>query len=364
VFKNSKLFFWTIEILAVALIIYLGTKLGFLFTPVTTLFATVFIPFIVAGFLYYVFNPMLDFFERKFKIKRGLGILLIFAVIIGLIAFGIVALVPRLVEQLTGLISTSAKVFPQLQEWLEKLAKRPEFKGVDFDALISNLNLSYMDILKNLLDGVTGSFSSIAGTVGKVAMGAVLVPILLLYMLKDGKRLLPYVQETILRTDKLGIVQLLHDMNKTISKYISGAALDCSIIFVLIFIAYTILGIPYALLFALFAGITNLIPYLGPWIGMIPMVLTVVFDDWKKAVIGIIIVQVIQWVDGNIIYPKVVGSAVNVHPVTIMILMLVASSLGGLVGMLIAVPAYSLVKEVVKFCVKLWDKYHQHKLVV
>lgn len=361
-FKNSKLFFWTLEILAVVILIWVFTQIGFVFKPVTALFSLVFIPFIIAGFLYYVFNPVVLYLEKKFKLPSIWGIVIVFILLIGLFVYTVVSLVPNVITQLSGLISASGSLVPNLQKWVDRLSQNPAFKDVDFKALIDKANISYMDVLQNLLSGVTFSLSNVVGVISKVVMIIGLVPILLFYMLKDGKNMLPFLKKTILKRDKLNIASLLDDMNKTISKYISGASIDCLFIFVTVFISYLIIGIPYAFLFAVFAAITNLIPYLGPYIGLTPVVLSVGFAHPVQALIAIVVVLVLQQLDGNIIYPRVVGSAVEVHPVTIMVLMLVAGSLYGLVGMLIAVPFYSLVKEVVKFSWKLWENHRQIQL--
>ncbi|GFH41813.1 AI-2E family transporter [Lactococcus hodotermopsidis] len=362
-FKNSKLFYWTIEMLAVVALIWLLTHVSFVFKPITTLFSLVFLPFVISGFLYYVFNPLVIFLEKKFKIRRIWGIVLVFILIIGICVYTLTALVPNVIAELTSLINASSDVFPALQKWLENLSKNPAFSEIDFKALINKANISYMDILKNLLSGVTLSVSSVVNIVSKIAMVLVLVPILLFYMLKDGQNMLPFLKKTVLKTDKLNIIGLLNDMNKTISKFISGAAIDCLFIFVTVFISYLIMRVPYAFLFAAFAAVTNLIPYLGPYIGLIPVVLTIAFDDPIKAIGAVLVVLTIQQIDGNIVYPKIVGSAVEVHPVTIMVLMLVVGSLYGLIGMLIAVPFYSLAKEIVKFSWKLRENRRQLSLV-
>lgn len=356
-FKKSKLFFWTIEILAVVTLIWLLTHVRFVFTPITTLFSMVFIPFIIAGFLYYVFNPLVNFLEKRFKIKRIWGITLVFVLLIGLFAYTVMALVPNIISQLSDLINTSGNVFPEIQKWLENLSKKPAFREIDFKALIAKANISYMDILQNLLSGVTLSVSNVVALVSKIFMVIALVPLLLFYMLKDGANMKPFLKKTILKTDRLNILNLLDDMNTTISKYISGAAIDCLFIFVTVFISYLIIGIPYAFLFAAFAAITNLIPYLGPYIGLTPVVLTVAFVNPVQALIAVIVVIILQQIDGNLVYPNVVGSAVEVHPVTIMVLMLVAGGLYGLVGMLVAVPFYSLAKEIVKFTWRIWENH-------
>ena len=359
-FKNSKLFFWTIELFAVLGVIWISTHIGFVFKPVTTLFSLVFLPFIIAGFLYYVFNPLVMFLEEKLKLPRIWGIVLVFVLLIGLLSYTVISLVPRVITQLSDLIIASGSIVPELQKWVDKLSANPAFKEIDFKTLINKANISYMDILQNLLSGVTFSLSNVVNAIFKVAMILSLVPILLFYMLNDGKNMLPFLKKTLLKRDKLNIISLLDDMNTTISKYISGAAIDCLFIFVTVFIAYLIIGVPYAFLFAAFSAITNLIPYLGPYIGLIPVLFSIGFTDPVRALIAALVVLTLQQIDGNIIYPKVVGSAIEVHPVTIMVLMLVTGSLYGLIGMLVAVPFYSLAKEVVKFLWRLWEN---HKLV-
>ncbi|MGX7049034.1 membrane protein [Lactococcus piscium] len=361
-FKNSKLFFWTIELFAVLGVIWISTHIGFVFKPVTTLFSLVFLPFIIAGFLYYVFNPLVMFLEEKIKLPRIWGIVLVFVLLIGLLTYTVISLVPRVITQLSDLIIASGSIVPELQKWVDKLSANPAFKEIDFKALINKANISYMDILQNLLSGVTFSLSNVVNAIFKVVMILSLVPILLFYMLKDGKNMLPFLKKTLLKRDRLNIVSLLDDMNATISKYISGAAIDCLFIFVTVFIAYLIIGVPYAFLFAAFSAITNLIPYLGPYIGLIPVLFSIGFTDPVRALIAALIVLTLQQIDGNIIYPKVVGSAIEVHPVTIMVLMLVAGSLYGLIGMLVAVPFYSLAKEVVKFLWRLWENHKQVQL--
>jgi predicted PurR-regulated permease PerM len=363
VFKNSKLFFWTVELLALVALLWLLTHVSFVFKPVTTLFSMVFLPFIIAGFLYYVFNPLVIFLEKKIKLPRMWGIVLVFVLIIGLFAYAMFSLVPSLIRQLSELIKATTNILPEIQKWVEHLSEKPAFSEIDFKALIDKANISYMDVLQNLLSGVTLSVSNVVDIVSKVTMVLVLVPILLFYMLKDGRNMLPFLKKTVLKTDRLNILGLLDDMNATISKFISGAAIDCLLVFVAVSIAYLIIGIPYAFLFAAFAAVTNLIPYLGPYIALVPVVMTVAFSHPIQALIAILVVLTLQQIDGSIIYPKIVGSAVEVHPVTIMVLMLVVGSLYGLIGMLIAVPFYSLVKELVKFLWQLWENHKETRQV-
>ena len=265
---------------------------------------------------------------------------------------------------MTSLINATGKAYPQVRAWIEGLQHNPRFAQIydqlDVNSLVEKLNLSYTDILHNLLNSITVSVGSIVGIITSIVMVMILVPILLYYMLKDGEKIIPFLKENV-----LNIFELLENMNHTISRYISGVALDALLVFIVVFIGYMVLGIPYAFLFALFAGVTNLIPYAGPYIGVLPMIVTVAFNRPVTALIAVIYVLVLQQLDGNLVYPKIVGSAVKVHPVTVMILMLISGSLYGILGMIIAVPAYCLVKEIVKFANSLYNnhKAEQRKII-
>lgn len=364
-FKQSKLFFWTIEILAVTALIFLLSKIGFVFRPVQTMLALLFIPIIIAAFLYYVFHPVVKFMERRLKIKQVFSILIILLLLGGGLILVIATIIPSIISQLNGVINTTTHVFPQIRTWVEHQAHDPRFaqlyNQLDVNNMINNLNLSYTDILQNILDSITVSVGSIVGVVVSVVTIMILVPIFLYYMLKDGHKLVPFLRENVFKEDKWGMLELLGKMNHTISRYISGIALDAGLVFVCVFIGYLVLGIPYAFIFALFAGITNLIPYAGPYIGVIPVIVTVAFNHPWLALIAVIYVLALQQLDGNLVYPRIIGNAVRVHPVTVMVLMLVSGSLYGILGMIIAIPVYSLVKEIVKFLVALYQNIKEQR---
>ena len=156
------------------------------------------------------------------------------------------------------------------------------------------------------------------------------------------------------------IVGLLKNLNTTIARYISGVAIDAIIIGCLAFIGYSVIGLKYALVFAIFSGLANLIPYVGPSIGLIPMIIANVFTDPHRMLIAVIYMLIIQQVDGNILYPRIVGGVMKVHPITILVLLLLSSNIYGVIGMIVAVPTYSILKEISKFLSRL---YENHKIM-
>ena len=279
-FHKSKLFFWTTEVLLLTIIFFIWRQMEGLISPFVSVLNTVLIPFLIAGFLYYVTNPLVKFLEKELKIKRIFGILITLVLLFGIIALGIIYLLPILITQLTSLISSSQNVYGELQNWVNQLSRHSLFQNINVQSIIKQLNLSYVDILQNILN------------IGTLA-----------------------------------------------------------------FIGYSVIGLKYALIFAIFSMIANLIPYVGPSIGLIPMIITYLIADPKKMAIAVLYMLIVQQIDGNILYPRIVGGVMKVHPITIMVLLLLSSNIYGIVGMIVAIPIYSILKEIAKFLANLYDNH-------
>ena len=119
-------------------------------------------------------------------------------------------------------------------------------------------------------------------------------------------------------------MDLLGQLNQTLSSYISGQAIECLFVGTFTIIGYSLLGVRYAFLFGVIAGFTNLIPYLGPYLGLAHAVLVTIFNEPVKAALCCLVVLVVQQLDGNIIYPNVIGKSLKIHPLTIILILLVA----------------------------------------
>lgn len=125
------------------------------------------------------------------------------------------------------------------------------------------------------------------------------------------------------------------------------------------FIGYLIIDMPYAFLLGFIAGVTTLIPYLGPYIGIAPALFVAITQGWGKVVLVIVVVIIVQQVDGNLIYPNVIGRSLSIHPLTIIVLLLVAGNLFGLLGTILAVPVYAVAKTLVTYAVELY-RFHKN----
>ena len=356
-FHKSKLFFWTTEVLLLTIIFFIWRQMEGLISPFVSVLNTVLIPFLIAGFLYYVTNPLVKFLEKELKVKRIFGVLITLVLLFGLITLGIIYLLPILITQLTSLINSTQDVYEGLQKWINQLSQNELFKNFNIQSILRQLNLSYVDILQNILNGVTNSLGSVVSAVLNTLLILIMTPIFLVYFLIDGDKLLPMLERTVLKRDKLNISKLLTNLNATIARYISGISIDAFIIGTLAFIGYSVIGLKYALVFAIFSAIANLIPYIGPSIGLIPMIITYLIMDPQKMLIAVLYMLIVQQIDGNILYPRIVGGVMKVHPITIMVLLLLSSNIYGIVGMIVAIPTYSILKEIAKFLANLYGNH-------
>ncbi|SQF70780.1 AI-2E family transporter [Streptococcus sanguinis] len=358
-FHKSKLMFWTSEVLLLTIIFFIWRQMGDMITPIVSVVNTILIPFLVGGFLYYITNPLVKFLQDKLKINRMIGILITLSLLFGLIALGVIYLLPILINQLSSLINSTQGLYWEIQSFVNQLSKNPLFRNLNIQSTIQQLNLSYVDILQNILNSVTNSPGSVLSAVVNTLMILIMTPIFLVYFLMDGHKLLPMLERTVLKRDKLNISSLLTNLNATVARYISGISIDALIIGALAYIGYSVIGLKYALVFAIFSSLANLIPYVGPSIGLIPMVITYAFTDPQKMVAALIYMLIIQQVDGNILYPRIVGGVMKVHPITIMVLLLLSSNIYGVLGMIVAIPTYSILKEIAKFLANLYDNHKE-----
>ncbi|ANK63441.1 AI-2E family transporter [Loigolactobacillus backii] len=351
--QKSRLMFWSLELLIVASLIFVCTKISFVFSPIGTFVSTLFIPILIAGFLFYLFNPLIKLLGHL-KISRNWAILIVFLIFFGGLALIVMTVIPNLVKQIAQLVVSLPDFASAMEKTAREWLKSPWLQNIDAEKYINQLNLSFSDILQSVMSSVTSSLGSVVGTVTSVAITAITIPVMLFYMLKDGHRLIPSIQKLMPNRYKAETTDLLSKMGETISTYIGGQLIECTFVGVFTFLGYLLIGMPYAFLLGFIAGICNIIPYVGPYIGIAPALIVALTVSPMQIILVIIVVVVVQQVDGNFIYPNVIGRTLSIHPLTIIILLLVAGNISGILGMILAIPFYAIVKTVVKY---FWDIY-------
>ena len=357
---RSKILFWSLEILIIATLVLVSTKINFVFKPITTFFSTLFLPILIAGFLYYITNPLINLME-KIKIKRPFGIAIVFILLISLFALSVSKFIPSLMAQLVDLSKSIPEVASDVQHWVMNLSHEEWITNLNIDEYLKKFDISIAKTLKTMIANISAGIGGILSSVASVAVMVITIPFILFYMLKDGNRIAPGIQRMLPVSMRDDASNLLHQLNETLASYISGQALECLFVAICTFLGYELIGIKYAFLFAVIAGATNMIPYLGPYLGLAPaMIVTVFYSPWK-AVLCAVVVLIVQQIDGNIIYPNVIGKSLDIHPLTIIIILLVAGNIAGVMGMMLGVPFYAIVKVIVKYIYQIVQLRHNNQ---
>lgn len=288
---------------------------------------------------------------------RGLSILCTFIVFIGALSLLVMAAAPQIQETVTR-VAKMIQTFDlngfiskiQNNETLAKGYNLAVENGFDPASLLDNLKGFLLDFVRNLPNLLYTAFSKIYSVVYSFVIGLILA----IYFLFSKEMLLEQFQKLIdsfLPGSACRWIRfVVTEIDAKFGKFIEGKILDSAIIGVLAFILFSIFGVPFAALIAVIVGITNIIPFFGPFIGAIPSALIILIADPSKVILFIILVVVLQQLDGNLIGPFILGDSLDLSPVWIMLAIIIMGALMGLAGVVFGVPVFavlfSLVKEV------------------
>ncbi|WP_232699473.1 AI-2E family transporter [Brevibacillus daliensis] len=346
-FLNQRLVTLLLILLLVGLNIYVFNHISYIFNPFTVLLATVSLPLLLAGVAYYLLNPIVDFLEKR-KIKRLYAILLLYLVIIGLITILVVAIIPVVKDQIISLMDNMPGYISKVQAIIEKWVGSDLFLQVQHSLnfnmtdIINDLAAKASEIANNTFRGI-GTF---VGAVTNVILALVIVPFILFYLLKDGKKLPQYIVNFV-PTDLRGrSANVLSEMNGQISSYIRGQIVVSFIIGLLLYIGYLIIGLEYSIVLAIIASLTSIVPYLGPAIAITPALIIAMVTSPIMLVKMIVVWTVVQFIEGKFISPQIMGKSLRIHPITIIFVILTAGNLFGVVGIILAIPGYAVLKVI------------------
>ncbi|PKR77968.1 AI-2E family transporter [Halalkalibacillus sediminis] len=343
---NTKWFRIGYAIIIIMLIIFLSTKVQFIFEPIFVLFQTIFTPLIIAGILYYLIRPIVDLLDRK--MPRPVAILIVFLSGIGLITLLITLIAPELQRQFDNLVNSVPDLIESANQYLIAIQNSEWFSRIapsqaEIESYLSNLEGQVTEFLTTIASNLT----TYIGVIASILIIMVVVPFVLFYLLKDGERLPKRILGFLPKKYRTEVGDILDEMDDALSSYIQGQIIVSLCVGVLVYIGFMIIDLRYALILALVALFTNFIPFIGPWIGTFPAVIVGVLQSPFQALLVIIIVVIVQQLESNLISPQVMGKKLQIHPITIIFLLLFAAKFGGIVYMIIAVPAYAVGKVIV-----------------
>ena len=334
-------------IIIILVIIYLSTLVSFIFTPLSVMIKTLFAPIVLAGVLYYLLRPLVNLASKY--IPRGISILLIYLVFIGFITGLLFLIGPPLQKQVNSLVENTPTIVNEMRDILIELQQNEYVARFQQDERFSieELSARFAENLNDYLAKLGSNIVNVIGAITGFVILLVLIPFVLFYMLKDGERLPEQVIRYIPSAHETEGRNVLRDMDVALSSYIQGQIIVSACVGILIYIGFLIIGLEYSLVLALIAMFTNVIPFIGPFIGTIPSVIVGFLHSPLMALWVLLVVVIVQQVESNLISPQVMGKKLDVHPLTIILLLLVASRFAGLLGLLLAVPTYAVSKVIV-----------------
>ncbi len=358
--KRSKTLFWTIELLAIALLVLIVAQLRFILEPIGQFIGAVFVPLIISGFLYYILNPVVGALQKvplgKVRhVSRGWAITVVMLLLLSILGALLLTLLPALVDQIASLVKNIPVLVDTIQHWANQLSQINFSKEYGIDFNLDKLQQEVQNIGKTVVSGMATSLSAVIAKLTSFTVTAITVPVMTIYMLYDGNKLAPFIQKVFPSKQQARISDILGRLNQTLAQYISGQVLEMIFVGVFTAVGYFMIGQKYALLLGVFAGITNMIPYVGPYIGLVPALFVALTDSFWQAIWVSIVVLIVQQVDSNLIYPRVMGASLHVHPLTIIVLLLAAGNIAGIAGMILAVPFYAVIRTVIVYAWQLWQ---------
>ena len=307
----------------------------------------VLMPFIIGSLIAFILNPAVKMFcnllEKHTKLKRkgvikGISIAITYVLLLGLVLVSVFGVVPQIATSLTDLINSALTVIPQsaseLNQFLTELHER--FPSLDISAIqdaVDNLLPSLLNYIRDFASNIVPTLYSLSMSIMQLLLNLVIALIVSIYILLDKKILVGSVKAAIYAFFPQKripyVMDTMKECNEIFGGFVIGKAIDSLIIGILCFILMTILRLPYTLLISLIVGITNMIPYFGPFIGAVPGAIIMLMVSPFKAVIFIIMIFGLQQFDGLYLGPKILGQSVGLRPLWIIVAITVGGSIAG-----------------------------------
>ena len=282
--------------------------------------------------------------KKKIQLNRTFAILLVLTMFFIIFLYIVLTIVPIFTKQVSSLIDFLLKNQEKLQNNFFGFL---ESNNIDLRTSIMN---SKDIIVTNIIKVLGSSFSLMSSTFSLLFM----TPIFTIMLIFSYDNIENGVKRILRNMGREDLIVLIKNMDETIGKYILVTALDSMIVGVVSFVIFYFLKMDYSLLFSVIIGFGNVIPFIGPFIGLIPVILYAFTKSFKLVILIIVLITIVQTIEANIVKPWLTGKSVEMHPITTLLVVLVGGALFGIGGAFVAIPVYIIIKLTWLFC---WEKY-------
>ncbi|HEC2145147.1 TPA: AI-2E family transporter [Staphylococcus delphini] len=343
-FGGKDLIFALLVFILVGIVIFIFDRVSYIFQPFIIIFNTIAAPIIIALILYYLFNPVINLMER-YNINRIWGITILFLGIIGIITIAVNLLIPIVSFQFERLMDNFPNYLNKVTSFANNMMHIPFLS--DYYSQIEKAVTGLQEKIPTFADGLSSKIRVFAEAVVNITVVIVTVPFVLFFMLKDGHRFKEFSNKIVPPKFRKDVHDLLDKMSEQVGSYIQGQIIVSFCIGILLFIGYSIIGLDYALILASIAAVTSVVPYLGPTIAISPAIIISIITSPFMLIKLIVVWTAVQFIEGHFISPNIMGKTLKIHPLTIIFVLLSAGNLLGVVGVILGIPSYAILKVLV-----------------
>ena len=334
--------------LLLGLNIFILSKISFLFIPVIDFLSVVMLPVILSGLLFYLLNPLVDLME-KYKINRVLAISIIFVIIAIFLIVGLAVAIPNLQRQVVAFAQNVPTYLEDADRVIDDLVTKrlPDDFRPQLEQVLANFSTQATAWASNISSKAVNWVSALISGTSQVIVALIIMPFMLFYLLRDGKGLRDYITQFLPNKLREPVGKVLTDVNQQLSNYVRGQITVAVIVAIMFIIFFKIIGLRYAVTLGITAGILNLVPYLGSFLAMLPALVLGLIAGPVMLLKVIIVFIVEQTIEGRFVSPLILGSQLNIHPITILFVLLTSGSMFGIWGVLLGIPIYASAKVVI-----------------
>ena len=350
--KILKLFYVILIVIGIYILLKIVKGLGILEIVINILkiLSPLFIGIVVAWLL----NPFVKWLEKK-NIRRGIGVSFSYIILIACVFLLVKAIIPLLYNQTIELVSNFPNIFQSLKDWFSTILSNFDYKMINIDNVEKTLLLRLDEISKNLSTSmptfIISSVTSLVSSIGTFVIGLVIGFYLLLGCDNIENIIFDFIPKKIIKSTK----ELGTKVNLSLRNYVNGALIDSCVVFLVSTIAFALIGLKSPILFGLFCGLMNVIPYAGPYIGGAPAVVVAFSQGFGVGIAVLIAIIVIQLVEGNVLQTLIISKTTKLNPVIIIIGLLVFGHFFGILGMLLSTPIIGVCKVIITYFDEKYD---------
>lgn len=355
-FSLSWFFRWFLNnqgvtVLLVMLLVFLNiwvfSHISSLLTPIFSFLAVVSLPLVMSALVYYLLKPAVDWLESK-NFGRVSAIAVVFLGLILFLIWAIAALVPMIETQLTAFITNLPNYIRDVEDQVTLILKDDRLAQFrpQLESLVTDFSGKALEFAQTFSKNAVDWAGNFAGAVARVTVAIIISPFIIFYMLRDGDTMKDGFVKFLPTTMRETTARILHNVNAQLSGYVQGQVTVALVVGIMFSILFTIIGLPYAVTFGITAGFLNMIPYLGSFLAMVPVVILALVEGPLMLIKVAVVFTIEQTIEGRFVTPLVLGSKLNIHPITIMFILLVSGSAFGVWGVFLGIPVYAAAKVV------------------